>query len=349
MAELVRGAETIGFVEPVDGRVAGVVTQLQDITGEQRRAGNLGRGYCTAMPEGAVAAGACKQLCLLRNGEADLPPVEEINRDECADDHLANVLNAMRVPQGEFVKFMVKDGAPDVAFADSAEYTRHPDGHYQVVGNVNSFFFREGEGVTAAACFGRDGGAIVVSGTTLYGERVAGEIFSMRPDMRFGDAQKEYDGVQRSYIEYALAQAIAHYDLDPSTIRVNLVAAVSQRYTFKFAEDTPRHQREVVFAGWTNADPRRNFMTNLSNKSWKPGMPASPDDVWQPDYPGATRCLIIDAAKKLGIPPANLDLANPMDPSAEYGMQSSHVNVKQGRTPHETADGYFVVMLPRYR
>ena len=331
--------QEVGYAAQVDARVFGVVTRLQDYEGNPA-AGNLSRRYCP-VPE-TIGASACTQVCFMRQPTGGQRLPEDTPYDDCADDHLFDVLSGLGVPKGKFVKFLVGDNHTGVGFADSTELKPHVDGHRETAEKLNAFFFKVSDDVEAVACFGRDGGSFVLSARTRTGERAAGQIFSMRDDMRFGPAQDEYDGERRTYVDYALGQFIQHYDIDPESIKVRLVAAVSQWYTKHFADQA---KMDRLFPGWVSSTLADNYMTNLSNKDWKPGEPFQSTDIWLPDYPGATRRLMFDAARKHGVPLENLKLANPLDPSAEGGTHSSHVNVRHGRAVRETADGYFAVMI----
>jgi len=299
---------------PVGDNVEQAISVMRNGNGEPVT-GNVLRRVCQWAGENA-----CERACQFGEQTATGGEVAELTRSrDCADINLATALESLGLEADEVL--MVGVTANEVGFVDRLDdyggVINNPHGWRELRG-FNAFFAREGE-VEALGCRMADCADINFEFHDSDGNTVFGLEHGTRTNM-FGSGKYafEKDGQKMSFTEYALRQAIEHYGADPSTVRINLAAAIkgdNHHYTFVSAE-----KMEEVVPGW-QAD---GFLNNVSNPDWQPGDPVNPEDQWAADTRGMIIRDIEQAMEALGIPAANFDKSNILDPNDSDGRHSSH-------------------------
>ncbi len=238
----------IPFGENVAARIT--VMRQEDPSGisDELQDGNMLPRLCEF-----AGAGACEKACQLKLMPDDT--IAEFN--SCAEGNILSALAEVGVVPENFA--MVAATKDRVGFADSLKElgaSTHEDG-YTMVPACNAFFFRPGKDRTAGsyrnlthvAMRMADCGDVVYSLKDREGQDVIGIAHFSRTNMRGpSEYMHEVDGKKVSWGEYVLAQAVAHYGADLSTVQIRLVAAVEGRnfiHSYKNLEAMWNH-----FPGW---------------------------------------------------------------------------------------------------
>jgi len=207
---------------------------------------------------------ACAQTCQLKELKAANPEAGSAEAGQigavgklCAENNIVETLASRYIsPENAVLVSATKDR---VVFADEIDQSgafRHPDG-YTMVPEANGFFFRPGKDMTVnghrrlyeAMMRMADCGDVIVIGTSKTGEPFVGQGHFSRTNMRGPSAYKhELDGRKVSWGEYFIGSAIEHYDADPSSLRVTLVAAVEREDFVHHYEN--KEKMEAHFPGW---------------------------------------------------------------------------------------------------
>lgn len=312
------------FVQgPVSGEVEHAISNIRDEQGNMQ-SGNVLRRTCQWAGEGA-----CKQVCQLDTADGGTDKTGKTTSDvlasrACADLNLRTALEDLDLKPEEVL--MVGVTANNVGFADSLdEYEKlseNPYGWRELPG-FNAFFARESE----EKAIGRrlaDCADINFELKDKDGDTVFGFEHGTRTNM-FGSDEYlfEKNGKKMSFTEYTLSQALEHYGTDPSTVHINLAAAI-QGHNFTKHFDS-REKMEEHLPGWYDD----GYVVNVSNPSWQPEDPVIAEDTWEAD----TRDMIIrdikEAMLSLGIPEENFSMEGIIDPGDSQGVHSSHQNASE--------------------
>jgi hypothetical protein len=189
----------------------------------------------------AAGEGACAKVCQLVGVQRQEAGVE------CAENNIASVIDSVyTVPERFALVAATKD---NVKFADTEDSATNPEGYKQVA-DCNAFFFRPGiDGLSHMAMRMADCGSVMYQFNDKNGDLVLGQAHFSRTNMKGPSAYAhEVDAKKVSWSEYVLANAAGHYQIDPKTISVTLVAAVEGK-DFIHHYATPGDM-EAHYPGW---------------------------------------------------------------------------------------------------
>jgi hypothetical protein len=309
---------------PVAENVQHAISNIRDEQGNLA-AGNVVRRACEWLGEGA-----CKEGCALRLLQEKHLKATDIGRGleteaaidrTCADLNLETTFYELGLEPEEIL--MVGVTGDKVGFMDSLDdyegLTENARGWHELPG-FNAFFAREGEveglGRRLADC-----ADINFEFKDSDGHTVLGFEHGTRPNM-FGSSKYRFegpDGTKISYTEYVMRQAIEHYGAEPTSMRINLAAAIQRSNNADFSfKDLELMQK--VLPGWYED----GFSRNLTNPDWRPGDPINPEDKWDADTRGLIIRDIEKAMAAIGVPVQNFDKSQVLDPTENQNMYSSN-------------------------
>ncbi len=231
---------------------------------------------------------------------------------ECAEKNSLDALERLGVSPEQAI-FVAVTG-DRVGFSDSFDdYVAdgsgvvNPEGWRQVTG-FNSFFSDVAEAPALARRLA-DCGDVNMEFKTKDGKTIIGFMHLTRPGQTFGkDVRKfEFEGQKVSYVEHALREAAAQYDIDWSSFSMTLRTAIE-------AEDFQKHfdsyeAMEGHVPGWL-AD---GFLKNATNPDWKPGDEIVKSDTFYADFKGIITRDIAEAFEHLSLSSEQLDMTNMLE------------------------------------
>lgn len=306
-------------IAPVGEESLSVITKIRSENGEYAT-GNILRRTCEAL-----GAGACAQVCALRNAD---PQTYVSNTEKlCADGNLRDAFEGLAVSPSEVV--MVAVTGDRVGFGDELEnyqsegvLKQNPEGWRELPG-FNAFFAR----ATEVPAIGRrlaDCADFNFEFHDSDGNLVIGFEHGTRPNT-FGEGvlKFEKDGSRMTYTELVLRSAIEHYGVDPSDIKIRLSSAIKAENFVKNFKD--REAMEAHVPGWLRA----GWLNNVTNPAWKPGDEVTEKDEWHADFRGIVLHDVNQAMERLDIPHTNLDDTGMIDPVESGGVHSSYEKRKE--------------------
>jgi hypothetical protein len=307
-----------GILSRVGKHTEVFISRLSPTPENPEYAGNILRRTCAAY----AGELSCQATCQMR----DVAPEAQIVNAEknCADGNLRDALTELGLETSKVL--MVAVTGDKVGFADKLdEYTGigevkyNPEGWREIPG-YNAFFSREKE-VAAIGSRLADCAHLSFEFKDGDGDIVFGFEHGTRPNM-FGSSDYKFEvgGRKVSYTEYVLAEAMKHYNADPTGFKIRLSSSIKPTNFVKhFASE---EQRESHIPGWF----KDGFAWNESNLAWQEGDEHQPDDTWLADARGLILRDIKEAMQNLGIPEEALDAENMLDPADTNGEFSSYEN-----------------------